>query len=158
MAQSYDRGTVESFGRWREFKAGMWAWILHKLTGWILVGYLFTHIAVLSTATQGAATYTSTLRGLEALLIVRFLEIGLLAVAVFHIMNGIRRPLHRPPVGRAVGRVPRRLLRLAAREHGGGGGRRDGRLVADVPQPPPEGPARPPRRRLRGRRGAPDAR
>jgi len=90
MAQSYDRGTVESFGRWREFKAGMWAWILHKLTGWILVGYLFTHIAVLSTATQGAATYTNTLRGLEALLIVRFLEIGLLAVAVFHIMNGIR--------------------------------------------------------------------
>jgi len=90
MAQSYDRGTVESFGRWREFEAGMWAWILHKLTGWILVGYLFTHIAVLSTAIRGEATYNSTLQGLEALMIVRFLEIGLLAVAVFHIMNGIR--------------------------------------------------------------------
>jgi len=90
MSQSYDRGTVESFGRWREFSAGMWAWILHKFTGWILVGYLFTHIAVLSTATQGADMYTSTLQGLEALLIVRFLEIGLLAVAVFHILNGIR--------------------------------------------------------------------
>ncbi len=98
MAQSYDRGIVESFGRWREFEAGMWAWILHKLTGWILVGYLFTHIAVLSTATgvdPGAAAaqgdiYTETLQGLEALLIVRFLEIGLLAVAVFHILNGIR--------------------------------------------------------------------
>ena len=90
MAQSYDRGTVESFGRWREFKAGMWAWILHKLTGWILVGYLFTHIAVLSTATESPEMYTSTLQGLEELLIVRFLEIGLLAVAVFHILNGIR--------------------------------------------------------------------
>ncbi|PSP87656.1 succinate dehydrogenase, cytochrome b556 subunit [Halobacteriales archaeon QS_4_66_20] len=90
MSQSYDRGTVESFGRWREFSAGMWAWILHKFTGWILVGYLFTHIAVLSTSTQGAETYTATLQGLEALLIVRFLEIGLLAVAVFHILNGIR--------------------------------------------------------------------
>jgi succinate dehydrogenase / fumarate reductase cytochrome b subunit len=90
MSQSYDRGSVESFGRWREFSAGMWAWILHKFTGWILVGYLFTHIAVLSTATQGAEMYTGTLEGLEALLIVRFLEIGLLAVAVFHILNGIR--------------------------------------------------------------------
>jgi succinate dehydrogenase / fumarate reductase cytochrome b subunit len=78
----------------------MWAWILHKLTGWILVGYLFTHIAVLSTATgvdpgssavaAGNDMYTSTLQGLEELLIVRFLEIGLLAVAVFHILNGIR--------------------------------------------------------------------
>jgi succinate dehydrogenase / fumarate reductase cytochrome b subunit len=90
MSQSYDRGTVESFGRWKEFSAGMWAWILHKFTGWILVGYLFTHIAVLSTATQGAEMYTGTLQGLEELLIVRFLEIGLLTVAVFHILNGIR--------------------------------------------------------------------
>ncbi|WP_247009513.1 succinate dehydrogenase, cytochrome b556 subunit [Halorientalis litorea] len=90
MSQSYDRGTVEDFGRWREFSAGMWAWIFHKFTGWVLVGYLFTHIAVLSTATAGPTTYTETLRGLEALAIVRVLEVGLLAVAVFHILNGVR--------------------------------------------------------------------
>ena len=93
MSQTYNRGTVEDFGRWREFSAGMWAWIFHKLTGWILVGYLFTHIAVLSTALQGAELYNATLtgpNGLESLLIVRFLEVGLFAVAVFHILNGIR--------------------------------------------------------------------
>lgn len=90
MSSTYDRGTVESFGRWQEFSAGMWAWVLHKFTGWILVGYLFTHIAVLSTATQSPEMYTSTLQGLEELLVVRFLEIGLLAVAVFHIFNGVR--------------------------------------------------------------------
>ncbi|MFW5949736.1 MAG: succinate dehydrogenase, cytochrome b556 subunit [archaeon] len=90
MAQTYDRGVVEDFGRWREFSAGMWAWILHKFTGWVLVGYLFTHIAVLSTAIGGADLYTNTLSGLEALLIVRLLEVGLLAVAVFHMLNGIR--------------------------------------------------------------------
>jgi succinate dehydrogenase / fumarate reductase cytochrome b subunit len=100
MSQTYERGTVEDFGRWREFSAGMWAWIFHKFTGWVLIGYLFTHIAVLSTsigvdpASSAAAAqtdlYTTTLRGLEELLIVRFLEVGLLAVAVFHIMNGIR--------------------------------------------------------------------
>ena len=90
MSQSYDRGLVEDFGRWTEFSAGMWAWIFHKFTGWVLVGYLFTHIAVLSTAMAGQEVYTSTLRGLESLLIVRFLEVGLLAVAVFHILNGVR--------------------------------------------------------------------
>ena len=90
MAQTYDRGAVEDFGRWREFSAGMWAWVLHKFTGWVLVGYLFTHIAVLSTATGGAELYNGTLGGLEALAIVRLLEVGLLAVAVFHILNGIR--------------------------------------------------------------------
>jgi len=91
MSQSYDRGTVEDFGRWRDFSAGMWAWVFHKFTGWVLVGYLFTHIAVLSTATASDPTvYTQTLRGLEDLLIVRLLEVGLLAVAVFHILNGVR--------------------------------------------------------------------
>jgi succinate dehydrogenase / fumarate reductase cytochrome b subunit len=90
MSQSYDRGLIEDFGRWAEFSAGMWAWVFHKFTGWVLIGYLFTHIAVLSTALYGANLYTSTLGGLESLLVVRFMEVGLLAVAVFHILNGIR--------------------------------------------------------------------
>ena len=86
----YDRGTIEDFGRWREFTAGMWAWVFHKFTGWVLIGYLFTHIAVLSTALSGPGTFTSTIQGLESQAIVRVLEVGLLAVAVFHILNGIR--------------------------------------------------------------------
>ncbi|WP_138005763.1 succinate dehydrogenase, cytochrome b556 subunit [Halalkalirubrum salinum] len=90
MSQSYNRGLIEDFGRWREFSAGMWAWVFHKFTGWVLVGYLFTHIAVLSTALSGAAAYTGTIQTLEGLLVVRILEVGLLAVAVFHILNGLR--------------------------------------------------------------------
>ena len=90
MSGTYDRGAVEDFGRWREFEPGMWAWIFHKFTGWVLVGYLFTHIAVLSTATVNGEVYTATLQGLEELAVVRFLEVGLLAVAVFHILNGVR--------------------------------------------------------------------
>jgi succinate dehydrogenase / fumarate reductase cytochrome b subunit len=90
MSQSYNRGLVEDFGRWREFSAGMWAWIFHKFTGWVLVGYLFTHIAVLSTALSSPEAYTTTISTLESLLIVRVLEVGLLAVAMFHILNGLR--------------------------------------------------------------------
>ncbi|WP_265111305.1 succinate dehydrogenase, cytochrome b556 subunit [Halosolutus halophilus] len=100
MSQSYNRGLIEDFGRWKEFSAGMWAWIFHKFTGWILIGYLFTHIAVLSTAITAAGDasaiqaetdiYTTTIQGLEELFIVRIMEVGLLAVAVFHILNGLR--------------------------------------------------------------------
>jgi succinate dehydrogenase / fumarate reductase cytochrome b subunit len=90
MSQSYNRGLIEDFGRWREFSAGMWAWIFHKFTGWVLVGYLFTHIAVLSTALSSPDAYTTTISTLESLLVVRILEIGLLAVAMFHILNGLR--------------------------------------------------------------------
>jgi succinate dehydrogenase / fumarate reductase cytochrome b subunit len=68
----------------------MWAWVFHKFTGWVLVGYLFTHIAVLSTALQSPEAYTTTIQSLESLLIVRLLEVGLLAVSVFHILNGLR--------------------------------------------------------------------
>jgi succinate dehydrogenase / fumarate reductase cytochrome b subunit len=101
MSESYNRGLVEDFGRWREFTAGMWAWILHKFSGWVLIGYLFTHIAVLSNAIPASTAdasvvaaendvYTTTLQGLESLALVRVLEVGLLAVAVFHILNGVR--------------------------------------------------------------------
>ena len=90
MSESYDRGPVEDFGRWREFQAGMWAWVFHKFTGWVLIGYLFMHIPVLSTSLQGAQAYNNTLGGLESLALVRILEVGLLAVAVFHILNGVR--------------------------------------------------------------------
>ncbi len=90
MSQSYDRGLIEDFGRWREFSAGMWAWIFHKFTGWVLIGYLFTHIAVLSTSTVNGHYYTQTIQGLEGLTVVRIAEVGLIAVAVFHILNGVR--------------------------------------------------------------------
>ncbi|APX95434.1 MULTISPECIES: succinate dehydrogenase, cytochrome b556 subunit [Natronorubrum] len=90
MSQSYNRGLIEDFGRWKEFSAGMWAWIFHKFTGWMLIGYLFTHIAVLSSALTSPEAYTNTIQGLESLFIIRVLEVGLLAVAVFHILNGLR--------------------------------------------------------------------
>jgi succinate dehydrogenase / fumarate reductase cytochrome b subunit len=90
MNQKYDRGQIEDLGRWTEFSAGMWAWILHKFSGWILIGYLFTHIPVLSGALIGPEAYTTTLQGLESLFIIRVMEVGLLSVAVFHILNGTR--------------------------------------------------------------------
>ncbi|MFB6086589.1 MAG: succinate dehydrogenase, cytochrome b556 subunit [Halodesulfurarchaeum sp.] len=100
MTETTNRGPIEDFGRWRTFSPGMWAWVLHKVTGWVLAGYLFAHIAVLSTAipatsdpekiAAGRDVYTHTIQGLENIFLVRVLEIGLLAAAVFHMANGIR--------------------------------------------------------------------
>ena len=100
MSESYDRGLIEDFGRWTEFSAGMWAWVFHKFTGWVLIGYLFAHVAVLSSAIPAASqtaaiaggtdVYTTTLQALESIFLVRVLEVGLLAVAVFHMVNGVR--------------------------------------------------------------------
>ncbi|RBI63435.1 succinate dehydrogenase, cytochrome b556 subunit [halophilic archaeon] len=90
MTRNHDRGTVEELDRWTEFTAGMWAWILHKFSGWILVGYLFMHVPVLSAALSSPEAYTSRLQGLETIFVVRVLEVGLLAVAVFHVLNGVR--------------------------------------------------------------------
>jgi succinate dehydrogenase subunit C (EC 1.3.5.1) len=83
---------------------------LHKFTGWVLLGYLFTHIAVLSTAigvdptaaTAGADQYTEILRGLEELLVVRVLEIRVVAAATFHLLNGVRLLLVEMSVGISV--------------------------------------------------------
>ncbi|MFW5965638.1 MAG: succinate dehydrogenase, cytochrome b556 subunit [Halodesulfurarchaeum sp.] len=100
MAEPLDRGWIEDFGRVRRFSAGMWAWVLHKATGWVLVGYLFAHVAVLGTAIDaggdpaavaaGSDQFTRTLSTLEGLFVVRVLEIGLIAAATFHLANGIR--------------------------------------------------------------------
>ncbi|MFB6110707.1 MAG: succinate dehydrogenase, cytochrome b556 subunit [Halodesulfurarchaeum sp.] len=100
MAAPLDRGRIEDFGRFRTFSPGMWAWLLHKVTGWVLTGYLFAHVAVLSTAIPAASSpeaiaagtglYTRTLQGLEGILLVRILELGLLTAAVFHMTNGVR--------------------------------------------------------------------
>lgn len=90
MEREYSRGVVEDIHRWKDFTAGMWAWIFHKFTGWVLIGYLFMHIPVLSGALVSPEIYTTRLQSLESLFIIRVLEVGLLSVAVFHILNGTR--------------------------------------------------------------------
>lgn len=92
--ESYDRGRIEDVGRlkdWLIHKPGMWAFYLHRFTGLVLSFYLVMHLMVLGTGFWlGHEEYTVILQGLESLLIVRLLEIGLFAAFVFHALNGIR--------------------------------------------------------------------
>lgn len=69
--------------------AGTWAWFLHRLTGVILVGYLFMHLFVLSSSLAGGQTFNKWLSTVQNP-VFHFLEIGLVAVVSFHLLNGLR--------------------------------------------------------------------
>ncbi|MBI4200509.1 MAG: succinate dehydrogenase, cytochrome b556 subunit [Chloroflexi bacterium] len=69
--------------------AGWWAWLFQRLTGVALVGYLFLHIGVISTALAGEGTFDAVLRVLQRPVFV-VLDLALLATVLYHTLNGIR--------------------------------------------------------------------
>jgi len=70
-------------------RAGWWAWFLQRLTGVALVGYLFLHIAVISTAGAGADTFDGVLIVLQKPFFV-VLDLILIAAVAYHGLNGLR--------------------------------------------------------------------
>jgi len=68
---------------------GTWSWLLHRITGVILVIYLFMHFFALSSSIGGETTFNSWLSNLQTPL-THVLEIGLAAVVAFHLLNGLR--------------------------------------------------------------------
>lgn len=68
---------------------GLFAWILHRLTGLALVLYLFLHLTVLSSLARGAEAFDSLMKSMNTLLF-KVLEVGLFGVFVYHALNGIR--------------------------------------------------------------------
>lgn len=69
--------------------AGTLSWLLHRVTGVALTGYLFVHMGVLSAAVQGRAAFDLRMAQVQSGLF-KFLEIGLIAVVAFHLYNGVR--------------------------------------------------------------------
>lgn len=68
---------------------GMLAWILHRITGLALSGYLLLHIYDLRAAQRGAAAFD------EAMAVFRSpfwkaMDLLLLAAVAFHLLNGVR--------------------------------------------------------------------
>jgi succinate dehydrogenase / fumarate reductase cytochrome b subunit len=74
-------------GNWRG--VGMWAWLLHRVSGLVLMAYLFAHIIVISQAQRGSATFDKLFKTLESPLFV-VLDLVLLGAVLYHMMNGIR--------------------------------------------------------------------
>lgn len=72
------------------YRTGMWAYLLHRITGLALIFYLLMHIMVISSAMVGGKSAFDALLGLlqEPLFVV--LDLGLIAAILFHMLNGIR--------------------------------------------------------------------
>jgi succinate dehydrogenase / fumarate reductase, cytochrome b subunit len=75
----------------RSYQVGMWAWLLHRLSGLALVGYLFVHIWVISSvaAINGRSLFDAIMLTFSNRFIIA-LELGLIAIVIYHGLNGIR--------------------------------------------------------------------
>lgn len=69
---------------------GTVAFILHRLTGLCLVGYIFLHLVVVGSDFIFGKNSFNTLMGAFETPIVKALEICLISVIAFHIINGLR--------------------------------------------------------------------
>ena len=70
-------------------ETGSWAWILHRITGIVLIGYLFVHIYSLSLLSKGKAAFDSEMITFSSPIML-ILEWFLFAFVLFHALNGVR--------------------------------------------------------------------
>lgn len=83
-----DRETANvGAGLWKGL--GMWAWILFRLSGLILAGYLFVHVWVISQGRAGADTLDDLFDTFHTPFVI-FLELMLVAAVLYHALNGVR--------------------------------------------------------------------
>lgn len=68
---------------------GMWAFLLHRITGLSLIFYLLLHIVVISTSIQGPKAFNQLLAVLTSRPFI-IADLGLLAAVLFHGLNGVR--------------------------------------------------------------------
>ena len=67
---------------------GTFAWILHRITGLLLLFYLLLHLWVLGSANAGPGAFDQRLQLVQSPLF-HFLEIGLILTVFYHMVNGL---------------------------------------------------------------------
>ncbi len=85
--------------RWQ--LSGMVAWTIQRVTGILLLFYLFLHVHTVSKLSQGPAAFNQAMATFGSPFF-KLLEIGLFGIVVLHALNGIRVTL--VDLGVAVGK------------------------------------------------------
>jgi succinate dehydrogenase / fumarate reductase cytochrome b subunit len=70
-------------------KSGQWAFVLHRVTGFLLFMYLLQHIVDVSLINIDADLYNE-IHELYGNVLMRLFEVGLLFALLFHAFNGVR--------------------------------------------------------------------
>jgi succinate dehydrogenase / fumarate reductase cytochrome b subunit len=68
---------------------GMWGWVLHRITGLLIVFYLLLHIWVIGRAAVSPQSVDAIMETLSGPFW-RVLGVGLLACVLYHGINGVR--------------------------------------------------------------------
>ena len=87
-----DYPKIRRAGRWfdvRHRKTGMWAYALNRVTGIVLVGYLYLHLLVLTMLVGGAGGWNSFVSVARSRVFLG-LDVFLLACILVHGLNGLR--------------------------------------------------------------------
>lgn len=75
---------------WLNRNEGTIAFVLHRLTGLCLVGYIFLHLIVVGSDFLIGKGVFNLLMGIFEIPLVKVLEICLISVITFHLINGLR--------------------------------------------------------------------
>lgn len=68
---------------------GMWSWVAHRISGVAIFFFLFVHVLDTALVTVSPETYNSVIDTYKSP-IVGLMEIGLVALVLFHALNGLR--------------------------------------------------------------------
>jgi succinate dehydrogenase / fumarate reductase cytochrome b subunit len=85
-------GGVRSAARWFDLRhrgSGTWAYALSRITGLVLVGYLYLHLAVLSLLARGPGSYDRFVDVMRSPVFLT-LDLVLIAAWLIHALNGLR--------------------------------------------------------------------
>ncbi|NLE78592.1 MAG: succinate dehydrogenase, cytochrome b556 subunit [Rhodococcus sp.] len=68
---------------------GMWSWVLHRITGVATFFFLFVHVLDTALVRVNPETYDSVIETYKNP-IVGLMELGLVAMVLYHALNGLR--------------------------------------------------------------------
>src|SRR5437588_12662833 len=83
------RAHTRRFGRLYRGREGQWAWVAHRVTGVIIILFLFAHVVDTAVVGWGPAAYNKVI-AVYRNPVVGVLELILVACVIFHALNGVR--------------------------------------------------------------------
>jgi succinate dehydrogenase / fumarate reductase, cytochrome b subunit len=83
------RKTKSDYGSVYKGHPGQWSWLLHRITGVGIILFLFAHVVDTAVVGWGPQAYNRVVSVYENPF-VRVLELGLVAMVLYHSFNGVK--------------------------------------------------------------------